>query len=39
MKVLLMNITSELGCYCNQAPTNKTIYNMYLLMCKLIGWL
>lgn len=39
MKVWLMNRTSELGCYCNQTSTNKTIYNMYLLMCKLIGWL
>ena len=39
MKVWLMNITSELDCNSNQAPTNKTIYNMYLLMCKLIGWL
>ena len=39
MKAWLMSKTSELGCYCNRVPCDKASYNVYLLMCKLIGWL
>lgn len=28
MKEWLMNRTSELGCYCNQAPCNNIAYNV-----------
>lgn len=39
MKEWLISKTSELGCYCNQVPYDKSVYNIYLIMCKLIGWL
>ena len=31
--------TSDLGDFCNNHPSNPYAYNIYLIICKLIGWL
>lgn len=39
MRKWLLNQIDEIGCYCNEHPYDKYAYNIYLIMCKLVGWL
>ena len=34
----VLDWTSDLGDFCNNHPSNHYAYNIYLIMCKLIGW-
>lgn len=35
----VLDWTNDLGDFCNNYPSNYYAYNIYLIMCKLIGWL
>lgn len=35
----ILDWTSDLGDFCSNHPSNHYAYNIYLIMCKLIGWL
>ena len=35
----VLDWTSDLGDFCNNHSSNHYAYNIYLIMCKLIGWL
>lgn len=35
----ILDWTSDLGDFCNNHPSNRYAYNIYLIMCKLISWL
>lgn len=32
----LIKLISKLGCFCNEHPNYKALYNIYLLLCKMV---
>lgn len=38
-KKWILDWTSDLGDFCNNHPSNRYAYNIYLITCKLINWL
>ena len=36
---LILDWMNDLGDFCNNHPSDRYTYNIYLKMCKLIGWL
>lgn len=35
----VLDWADDLGNFCNNHPSNHYTYNVYLIMCKLIGWI
>lgn len=35
----ILDWTGDLGAFCNNHPSNRYAYNIYLITCKLINWL